>query len=307
MVDTAREAGWLEHTAGVRVLDDHRVLAVRGDDARAWLNGQVTNDLRGLVEGGSVYALVLNARGKVLADAFVLDRGAAGLALVVPAGAVDELRAHFEKYIIMEDVEVVLDDATRVVTIQGPESPVVVERARKAGLACAVFPCPRLGLVGFDLLLPADTPDLLLTEACEGRVVSGQAWELAAARLGVAAFAAEFREHYPQEAGLRERAVSFTKGCYLGQEVVCMLENRGQLVRKLVQLVTASGDRPAASTAVEAEDGTTIGEVTSAVVDTERDRSLAFAYVKRMSAVPGARVTAGGRPATIERVLAADV
>ena len=69
--------------------------------------------------------------------------------------------------------------------------------------------------------------------------------------------------NYPQEAGLERRAVSFDKGCYLGQEVVCMLEMRGRVKRKLVSLEIASGDAPPKGASVSDASGNVVGEISS--------------------------------------------
>src|SRR5687768_6040263 len=96
---TADEARWLTDSVGSRAWDELAVLQVTGDDARTWLNGQVTNDVRETKPGDAVYALVIHVRGKVLADAWVLDRGEDQV-LVLPRAALGAVTEAFEKYII---------------------------------------------------------------------------------------------------------------------------------------------------------------------------------------------------------------
>src|SRR5262245_60655526 len=115
-----QDAAALAGRVGVRSLPDLAVLEVDGEDARSWLNGQVTNDVRHTERGGSVYSLVVTVRGKVVADAWVLDRGDDRFFLVVPAVAVDKLLAGFEDQIIMEDVEARARGDLAVLTVQGP-------------------------------------------------------------------------------------------------------------------------------------------------------------------------------------------
>jgi folate-binding Fe-S cluster repair protein YgfZ len=102
-----------------RLRPDLAVLSVRGDDARAWLNGQVTNDVRSTKPGDAVRALVLNVKGRILADAVVLDRGERGLAAVIPRSEHVTLREHLEKYVIMEDVELALEQELDVAELHG--------------------------------------------------------------------------------------------------------------------------------------------------------------------------------------------
>jgi folate-binding protein YgfZ len=109
-------------------------------------------------------------------------------------------------------------------------------------------------------------------------------------------YGADFDEtHYPQEAGLKERAVSFTKGCYLGQEVVCTLENRGQLRRRMM-LIEGEGLEP--GQALEGADGKKLGEVRSTL------GHRAFAVLRRAATEGVDEVpVAGGRSVRILRVL----
>ncbi len=281
MSDPVRDADRLA-VAGVRALDD-AVLRVRGEDARSWLNGQITNDVRAMEPGDALYALVLDGRGKILSDAWVLERGEDVL-LVVPRETVDLLREHFEKYIVMEDVDLDVADLA-VVTVQGPRA---AEVAGPAG-----YPCDRLGAGGRDRLVRSSDRDATLAalaaaaDALGGGEVSREGWELARLRAAVPRFGADFGPaHYPQEAGLKERAVSFTKGCYLGQEVVCTLENRGQLSRRLVRL-----EGSAARAGSELRSGeSVVGQITSALHDAARGGALALGYVKRAAATRGARL-----------------
>ena len=260
----------------VRPRPDLAVLSVRGDDARVWLNGQITNDVRTTKPGDAVHALVLNAKGRILADATVVDRGERGLAAIIPRSEHDALRTHLEKYVIMEDVELVLEEALDVAELHGG--------AASVGEA---FAAPWLG-EGVSIWMGE-----LAALAGIDRVPDAEA-ELARVREGRPAFGVDFGPTtYPQEAGL-ESAISFQKGCYLGQEVVCMLENRGQLSRILTKLAT--DQRVAIGAKVTGADGAELGAVTSAVA-TPDGGGLALAYVKRAALGEGLALTLGGVPA----------
>jgi folate-binding protein YgfZ len=109
-------------------------------------------------------------------------------------------------------------------------------------------------------------------------------------------------ETYPQEAGLKSQALSFSKGCYLGQEVIYMLENRGQLARKLVQL-EGEGDLTRGAAIVDAE-GKRLGEVTSvSVTKGPGSATYALGYVKRASAEVDSRVVIEGRAFRVRHVV----
>jgi folate-binding protein YgfZ len=103
---------------------------------------------------------------------------------------------------------------------------------------------------------------------------------------GRATFGADFDDHaYVQEAGLTQRAVSFSKGCYLGQEVVCMAQNRGKVHRKLVKLVLPTLGHAAIGAEVKS-DGAVVGTLTSLVVRDDGS-ALALAMIKTVAADPG--------------------
>jgi folate-binding protein YgfZ len=275
------------------------VIEVRGLDARTWLNGQITNQILTAEDGAAVYSLVLDGRGKIVSDAWVLLGDP--LQLVCPAAARETLLEHFEKYIVMEDVEL-LAGRSRVISVQGPRS---TDVTRGAGLPS--FPVNRLGIGGREVLTPPDREAAVLeallaaARGIGGGAVTLEDWETARIEQGVPAWGTDFgRSHYPQEAGLASTAVSFLKGCYLGQEVVCTLENRGQLTRRLVTLHGEGAARVAAGDELTSE-SKAVGQVTSSAVDAN-GVSRAIGYVKRALAVPGTPVEAPGGTLRVDRV-----
>lgn len=280
MPDAQSQATWLSTTVGVRRRDDLALVRVYDDDRRSWLNGQITNDISKLEPGGGVYALTVNLRGKILADLWVFDRGD-DLVLVVPKSARASLLAHYDRYIVMEDVEVEPLDGLVVLTAQGPRAGDLAPEGAHAA--------DRLGSGGFDVLV--DETDAatrmadLVARATElgGGQVGDAGWEQARVLAGVPRFAVDFGEAtLPQEAGLADRAVSFTKGCYLGQEVVCMLENRGKLRRRLVNL---EADAALTVGAALELDGKSLGSVTSGLFHDGKARGLGL--VKAKASQPG--------------------
>ncbi len=305
-----REAAALTGSAGVRILDDLAVIDVAGDDSRSWLNGQLTNDVRGTTAGDAVYALAVSVKGRIMADAWVLDRGQDAFFLLVPRGTCERLLESFDAQIIMEDVEVRVRDELAVVTVQGPRSAAVVATAGDA--AVPAWPCDRLGVGGRDVVVERAGVSAALEAFVEaaagegGMRVSEPGWELARLRLSVPRFGRDFDERtYPQEAGLEARAVSFQKGCYLGQEVVCMLENRGQIKRRLVSL-SMPARATSAPDAVLVADGKDVGRLTSLALDPKggvvRGARLRQARVRRARHGARRRGRSGrgrrGRPVT---------
>jgi folate-binding protein YgfZ len=285
-----------------RTLD--RVVHVRGDDARSWLNGQVSNDLRGVEEGEARYALALTVKGRIVSDLWVLAEGT-GMALVLPAERCEATLDRFDKHIIMEDVELALDPALEVLTVQGPRAHDVL--AQVAG-GVHRYGCARLTPGGVDVWVEREQSDALFTalvmaaSGLGGGALDAQSWSEAHVALAVPRVAVDFGEDsYPQEAGLGPRALSFQKGCYLGQEVVYMLENRGQLARRLVQLEGATSAPLELGALVMDEQGKRVGEVTSTT--TSSHEPLALAYVKRPFAEPERTVYVAGSPYRVRSVV----
>ena len=278
-----------------------RVVHVRGDDAQSWLNGQVSNDLRDLGEGEARYALTLTAKGRIVSDLWVVAEPP-GMALMLPAGGCEAALARLDKHVIMEDVELETDNSVEVLTVQGPRAQQVVESVPTSAKR---YRCPRLAPGGIDLWVPREQVDATFTALVMaagnfgGGALDAQSWAEAHVLLAVPRLGSDFGEDaYPQEAGLGPRALSFGKGCYLGQEVVYMLENRGQLARRLVQLDLGGGAIDVGAVVLDA-DGKRVGEVTSVAPG----GGFALAYVKRAWAEPERTVHVRNGPCRVRAVV----
>lgn len=287
-------------------LDETRArISVRGKDRFSWLNGILSNDVAALEKLAAkaphaLYACALTEKGKILADAIVVAGAVEGeLSVWVPARVATGLVEGWDRYVIMEDVELARDDSRRLLFVQGGSANAMAERL---GLRARGASFDDLGVSGglvFDLARE-EAEEIARRFASEGAVsldVGDQhTLRVEAAR---ATFGFDFDDKsYVQEAGLEKRAVSFTKGCYHGQEVVCMLEMRGHVTKKLVQLRVESTVEVGAEVT---SDGTSIGKLTS-VVPHEDGSTTALAIVKFAHATPDASLTVAGKPA---RVLAA--
>ncbi len=301
-VELRAEAEALVERAGACALDDAHVLLVSGDDAMPWLQGQVTQDVGRVAPGGSAYTLLLSPNGKVIADAWV-HRRADDVALVVPSAASEALRAQLDAHVIMEDVTIAHAPDLAVVTVQGPRA----RALRAAATEGDVFDADRLDTgAGFDVLVPRAEAERVLAAlaaavtAAGGARVSAAGYELARIRRGVPKAFVDFGENtLPQEAGLAKRAVSFTKGCYLGQEPVVMLEHRGQAPKRLFAARVGGDVEPGAS--LGAEGDAKAGRVTSVASAPDDDGTrAAIVLVKKAHARPGAALAeAAGATVTL--------
>lgn len=210
------------------VCANRRVLCVTGDDRRAWLNGLVTRDVsKRPPEPRVEFALATTQKGKVLADVWAVGWKDV-LYLSVPALTCDELKQHFDHHLVMEDAEIATTDfETRVVF--DAKAPSVSTNPEMAE-----FRWPFQEFKASLALVPRDTP-------MTGSPLSEEEWVDRRIACEMKAFGDDYDEnYYPQEASLRD-AVAFDKGCYLGQEVVCMLELRGKVRRQIVLVESDAG------------------------------------------------------------------
>lgn len=271
----ASELDWLEHSVGVLALRDRAIISVAGDDARDWLQGQITNQLEGVEPGSSVYAFVLTLKGRILADVYVLVRDD-DFWLDVPASQVGTLLERFDRYIIMEDVDLEHRKDLSVIAAQGP---------RSGELGDGGWPADRLGVGGRQWIIAHDEVESKLEQLAarcrelDGGRVSEPGWAYAHVVRGRPRFGIDFGDWtYPQESGLNPLAVSFKKGCYIGQETVVMLENRGKAPKVLWRWEIEGSEAPAAKSPIMMKD-VVVGEITSAA-STDQD-ALGLGFLKR--------------------------
>jgi folate-binding protein YgfZ len=286
-------------------------IALTGGDRVRWLNGMVTNNIRDLAVGHGVYALLLNPQGHILGDLYAYNRGES-LMIESERSQSPKLLATFDHYIIMDDVEV--NDVSEKLTAIGIAGPKAREVLRAAGIenpqleplqlvdvtwqnvAVTVVRGDNTSVKSYELWLSPNQVGLLrdaLTKA--GATRSGTtALELLRIAAGIPRYGQDIRERdLPQETE-QQRAVHFSKGCYIGQEIVERIRSRGNVHRKFIGL-EVQGPLPAVGTKIQA-DGKDIGEITSAasLPLAGGDRAVALGYIRREAATPGAHVQAGG-------------
>jgi len=276
-------------------------IAAAGSERQSWLNGLVTSDLARRAPGDASYGLVLVKVGRILADAWVVEANER-LLLGVVRERVAVVRDHLEKYLMMEDAshaDVSAEYAWGFV--HGPRAAELVREVppRHGGFGGALAIS---GLGDGVFAVPAASFEAVLAEMT-GRgpeIVVGSGDDREAFRIEryLPRFGMDFGDKtYPQEAALEKIAVSFTKGCYLGQEVVCRLEMRGHVIKKIVPLRVAGSDPPAHGTEVHSAEGKVLGNVTSATAAGED--AIALAMVRIDFTEPGRELSVAGRKATV--------
>jgi folate-binding protein YgfZ len=268
----------------------------------------VSNDVQGLAPGQGTHAAVLDINGKTLAiirifcteDAFLLD-------LWEPLK--EKIVAHLNRYLIADEVEISdLSGQYGIVSLQGPKSQTLLERLlqhkdlpskelghdefRVEDRAFRLIRATHTGEEGFDLIISVEDllPVLSLLEE-SGKSLSiqwigAQAQELLRIEAGIARYGVDIDENVLLlETGL-EQAVSFTKGCYLGQEIIERIHSRGHVNRKLIGMVLEGNSAAQSGDAVTVEEQG-IGKVTSSVLSPVLKHPLALGYVHRNYTSPG--------------------
>jgi folate-binding protein YgfZ len=271
-------------TVAFRVPRD--VIEASGPDVASFLQGQVSQDVLGMEQGSSRWSLVLQPQGKVDGWVRLVKLDDERWLLDTEAGHGAALLDRLNRFKLR--VKVSLEPkAWSMVALRGPGAP-AVDPPEGVVVADPEWPSlPGRDLLGPDPAVPAGVP--------EGHA---DAYEVLRVRAGIPALGRELTERtIPAEAGIVDRSVSFTKGCYVGQELVARIDSRGNNTpRRLWGLRVAGAEVPSAGAGVTS-DGSSVGEVTSAV-RSATGNVLALAYLKR-GMEPSARVEVAGEPAEV--------
>lgn len=281
----------LRHAAAVVRRSDRGVLTVTGSERLSWLQGLLTNDVAALAPGAAMAAAYLTPQGRMVTDLRVIHAGDRTY-LDVPAALAAALRVRLDALIFAEDASVADDSvSTRIVELHGPGADKIaatISLPESLMVRDDVF-----GVPGFAIVVNGSD------DAAVGILVDAGAIEISLETLDVIrieagrpAFLVDMDDQtIPLEAGLEDRAISFTKGCYVGQEVIVRVMHRGQgrVAKKLVGLLFEKSDTPHAGiTIVSAE--REIGRVTSATWSPALQRPIALGYVHRDFVADGTEV-----------------
>lgn len=285
-------------------------VAVAGRDRASFLQGLLTNDIQALTPGTGCYAAWLTPQGRLITDMHVLESGDMIL-LDLPAALVDGILQKLDQFLFSEDVR--LSDvrgAVRAVWVHGPASASLLQElvAGIEGLSgwgqyrnargsfdsapAVIARIDELGVPGYCVYLDPAKAEAFVDALAQRGVMPSSPGALQAARIeaGTPIFGIDMDEDtIPLEAGIEPRAISFTKGCYVGQEVIIRVLHRGggRVAKKLVALrVAGAGAAPGVK--VFAGDRE-IGRVTSAAVS-PRFGAIALAYLHRDFLAPGTTV-----------------
>jgi len=294
----------------------HAALFFAGPDRARYLNAVLTNNIQALTEGRGALALLLNSQGHILAELEVYSHAAKSLTLS-HVSVRERTRATLDKYIIMDDVELEdLTDQVGSLSIEGPRAPAIIQQA--CGIAIVDLPgmairdvtieripCQLLrrsyfGEPGATLLVRRDRLAslwrklLAAIHAHGGEPIGIEALNSLRLEAGIPWFPADFNDTViPHEAALEDTHISFTKGCYTGQEIVERVRSRGHVNRRRVRLQFSTETLPEANAALQA-DGMHVGHVTSAAFSPAAGTAIGMGYVRREHNAPGSQLELEG-------------
>jgi folate-binding protein YgfZ len=301
---------------------DRRLVRVHGRDPVRMIQGLISNDITKATADRVVYATALTAKGKMVADMRVLMHGVDVL-LEVDSGAADAVMSHLRKFVPplfarFEDASV----AWGVIGVYGPRARAVLMKLFGTGIredvveddlhtmslhdaTVMVIATSHFDIPGFDLIVPTDMLERVWQDltAAGVRPAGHATLDVLRIEAGSPRWGAELAETtIPLEAGLRDRAISQTKGCYTGQEVIIRILHRGHVNWLLRRILMGDTAAPAADTAlISMTDGKKVGRITSAAWSPKWRQTIGLGYVRREVEV-GAEVhleSADGPIATI--------
>ncbi len=273
-------AAWLD-------LSDRGKIKVTGEDRARLLHAMTTNHVQQLTPGAGCYAFFLNAQGRILADVNILCRPD-HLLLDLEPETREKIYQHLDRYIIADDAT--LEDVTTqtaTIAVEGPKAGDVLEAAR-APVPEAEYSTiewgERLvarinttGGLGFFAFAPAADKTALIAQLEAAGAVAGDAEAFRVVRLehGKARYGEDMGERFLAQEANQPHALHFSKGCYLGQEIVERVRSRAQIHRVLKPLVLETKEPPAPGTKLP--DNT---EITSAAYSPALDKVVALGYVR---------------------------
>ena len=301
---------------------DRGWVVVSGADRRSYLHGLLTNDITALQAGQGCYTAYLTPQGRMIADLWVYELGDVVL-LSMARDIKPAVLTKLDQFIFSEDVQLGdVSETFSATAIVGPRAAAMMAEATGSseelltalpehgnvrvdfqGQPSIVLRTSDLGEQGFDVLVASEQFTALRERLHAAGAVDADADAAEALRIeaGVPKFHRDMDEDtIPLEAGIEANAISMTKGCYVGQEVIIRVLHRGhgRVARRLVGL-TLDGTAPSSSGSLVKVDDREIGSVTSSVSSPALGKPIALAYVHRDYVAPGTVVSVDGVAAVV--------
>ncbi len=307
--DPAREYESVGKSAGLFDLANRAMLQFTGDDRLSYLQGMLSNDLRPLKMFDGQQAAILTQQGKVIADVRVLcSLNSFYLDFWEPLK--EKIVAHLNRYLVADDVEIHdPNEQWKMISLQGPRSRAILEQVfgnadlpaqpshhgmvQFDGAPVCVVRADRSGFGGFDLIVQGSQLAAFAQQLIElgAAWVGAQAQNILRVEAGMPRYGVDFSEDNLLLEVALDDAVSFSKGCYLGQEVIERIRSRGHVNKKLCGLLL-DGTTPATPGDKLSAGDKEVGQITSSVASITLQRPIALGYVNKDFWAPGTKLSA---------------
>lgn len=298
-------------------------LCLLGADREKFLHGQVTNEVLRLKPGEGMYAALVTAKGKLETDLLVYKL-AEELLLDFEAGLTQKVTDRLSKYIIAEDVQIVdVAPLYGLLTVQGPRASELLRatslvpslpetrlswtKASASGGELYVTQNSRFGPLGYDLFVPNDDLRGVAEKLATSVTLAGtDACEIARIENGIPRFGIDMNETNLAPEALQEQAISYAKGCYIGQEVIARIRTYGQVAKalRLLKLPSDLQELPARGEKLF-KNGKEVGYITSATLSPKHGGKVALGYVRKEANSPGESLQLGSADGALAVVLGA--
>jgi folate-binding protein YgfZ len=300
--DWRAEYAALREGVGILDLSFRGRLCLLGADRQRFLNGQVTNNVKDLQPGRGCYAALVSAKGKLQSDLNIY-RLENELLLDFEPGYVEIVTRRLEKYVIAEDVQIIdADPHYGLLSVQGPRSAEILEKHPISAMEISKIADPRLGEIyvanrprlrgpGFDLFVPTAAMTEMAAQLVSlgGRLCGWRAFETARIEAGIPRFGIDMDETNLAPEALDAKAISYSKGCYIGQEVIARVRTYGQVAKSLRRLKLENGEPPPKGAKIFLGDKE-VGYITSALQSPASDAVMALGYIRREADEPGSEL-----------------
>jgi folate-binding protein YgfZ len=296
-------AAWLDLSARGKI-------KLTGEDRARLLHAMTTNHIQQLTPGTGCYAFFLNDKGRILSDANILCRPDHFLLDLEPE-AREKIYQHLDHFIIADDVTI--EDATAdlaTIAVEGPKADAVLQ-ASGAPLpetahstiewgSRVVARLNSTGSLGFFIFTPSSEKPVLIAQIEAAGAVAADADAFHVVRLehGKARYGEDIGERFLAQEANQPQALHFSKGCYLGQEIVERVRSRGQIHRVLMPLVLDAKTPPDPGAKLQTGDAN-VAEITSAAYSPALNKVVALAYVRTDYARPHTEITLGDTRAEV--------
>ena len=308
--DTQEEHLAVRKNVGIADLSYRGLIRITGPDRTKFLQGLITNDVMGLTEGQGLYAAILNPKGRMLADLRIYAIQEA-LLVDLDREITDKTVQILNRYKLISKAKLEdLTDSLVHLAVYGPSAKPLLEKVLGSplphppqedlefssipvqwrGQPIYIIQSMYTGEEGYDLLVPAQQGGALWKEVLDAgssfgiRPIGLEALESLRVEAGIPRYGIDMDENtFPPEAGLEEKAISYTKGCYVGQETIARIKTYGQVHRKLMGLILEAGPSdplPQHNDKI-LKNGEEAGFVTSAVHSPVLNKNIALGYIRR--------------------------